>query len=492
MNLGVLGSLLVEIKANGAKEARQEMEGMQGSTKKAGDEAKRSVPTLEKMGKRWASVLNLVSASGAAAFNLIAKSSPAVMGSLKGISLAFESIFMIIGDELAPVFETFEGILWKISEWFDGLSPSTKTFIAALVGAGIVVGALLSVILALVTIGPTLIPALATAFGAVAGAVGLSVGSLIAVVAGLVIVVALLYTAWKNNWFGIRDKTQAALAYISELFARFKEWVGERWNALMSILHDENLSTYGKLKAIWGWVKETIAQAIDGLKTEALKIWESLKTAMINKAIEIRDKIPGYIDTMKVVGLAILTDLKLSLIELWGDIKKKASEKWEEIKYALTHPIETATSIITEKLNGLKSILKGVAKFFELNPISIGLKVAGAVSNYFSGSSGGKDKTQYDSSGRVASRQKVSADRALGGPVLSGMSYLVGENGPEMFTPRLSGSITPTKRTQQALTAPTQSSQDLNMRIEVNLDGRKIWESVRKYSAAEMRRLGAY
>ena len=33
--------------------------------------------------------------------------------------------------------------------------------------------------------------------------------------------------------------------------------------------------------------------------------------------------------------------------------------------------------------------------------------------------------------------------RALGGPVTAGGSYLVGENGPEMFTPRSSGSITP-------------------------------------------------
>ncbi len=33
--------------------------------------------------------------------------------------------------------------------------------------------------------------------------------------------------------------------------------------------------------------------------------------------------------------------------------------------------------------------------------------------------------------------------RAAGGPVSSGSSYLVGENGPEMFTPSGSGSITP-------------------------------------------------
>jgi hypothetical protein len=36
--------------------------------------------------------------------------------------------------------------------------------------------------------------------------------------------------------------------------------------------------------------------------------------------------------------------------------------------------------------------------------------------------------------------------KAAGGPVRSGTSYLVGENGPELFTPNASGMITPNNR----------------------------------------------
>jgi len=35
------------------------------------------------------------------------------------------------------------------------------------------------------------------------------------------------------------------------------------------------------------------------------------------------------------------------------------------------------------------------------------------------------------------------AGRASGGPVMGGMPYIVGERGPELFTPGTSGSITP-------------------------------------------------
>lgn len=38
----------------------------------------------------------------------------------------------------------------------------------------------------------------------------------------------------------------------------------------------------------------------------------------------------------------------------------------------------------------------------------------------------------------------VAGARATGGPVMPGASYLVGENGPELFTPSGSGAITPT------------------------------------------------
>lgn len=53
-----------------------------------------------------------------------------------------------------------------------------------------------------------------------------------------------------------------------------------------------------------------------------------------------------------------------------------------------------------------------------------------------SGSPIGPEERKYGSGGK----------RAAGGPVMSGLSYLVGESGPEYFTPAQSGVITPTGR----------------------------------------------
>jgi phage-related minor tail protein len=48
----------------------------------------------------------------------------------------------------------------------------------------------------------------------------------------------------------------------------------------------------------------------------------------------------------------------------------------------------------------------------------------------------------------------VAGARAAGGPVAAGMRYLVGENGPELFTPAGSGEITPGAALAPASRAP--------------------------------------
>lgn len=396
VNLGTLGSLLVELKAEGFEKAESQMEGMQKSTKKAGDEAKRSVPPLEKMGKRWASVLSLVAASGAVVFGLIAKSSPSVMASLKGIQLAFESIFMLIGEELSPVFEWFENLMWKVYDVFEAMSPSTKTFISALVGVTAAVASAAGALLG----ASYIVPLLQGAVVAAAAAVGVSVGGLLLIVGAAIAAIAVLYTAWKNNWFGIRDTTARAL-----------EWIKSRFASFMAIINDKNKTGWEKIVGVVKWAWDTI-----------------------------------------------------------GDIGQA------QIDFILGYVKFNINSMI-----GLFKTLANVAK-----------NTLGKIKNAFSSpGGGGTDRTQYDSSGRVSLHQSVVSARAMGGPVTSGASYLVGENGPEMFTPKSTGNITSAGQTKTAMNNPTKAP-DLNQKIVVQLDGRTIWESIRKYQTTELRRGGVY
>ena len=53
--------------------------------------------------------------------------------------------------------------------------------------------------------------------------------------------------------------------------------------------------------------------------------------------------------------------------------------------------------------------------------------------------------TTYTSSGSSGEGDRFGGKRAAGGPVSGGRSYLIGERGPELFTPRSGGHVTATK-----------------------------------------------
>ena len=454
-NLGVIGELIVKIKAEDAKETAKEIKDVQKTTKDAGMESRRQIPVLERMGRRWEMVLGMVAATGAILFGLILKSSPHVMGALKGIQLAFESIFGLIGEELSPIFEWLEEILWKVSEAFENLSPEMKTFVAGLTLAGIVAGVLAAGALVVAAAWPVVASALA-ALGVTTAA---TLGWIIVIIGAVVLAVALLFTAWKHNWGGIQDKTKAALQFIKDVIKRVTDWVKERWEKFLGIVKDENLTTYGKLKAIWGWLKETISQIVDAIKKEAAKAWEAIK----KKAIEIWDKI-------KVAIPIILEKLKDKIDDIWEDIKASAAELWEDIKKVITDKVQETYDKVVEKFEEMETKLRNTIKYFKDNPI---IRIIKTIRKKVSGGGGG------------------AAGRQFGGPVSAGAAYTVGEVGPELFVPDVSGTIIPNNKLADKKTTPAAAStRPININLDLKLDGRTVWESMRRYSAAEIRRLG--
>ena len=452
-DLGVIGELIVKIKAEDAKETGEQIKSVQKTTKEAGQEAKRQVPVLENMGRRWGAVLSLVAASGAVAFGMILKSSPSVMGALKGMQLAFESIFGLLGEELAPIFEWLEEILWKISEAFENLSPEIKSFAAGLTLAGIVAGVLAAAILALVVVWPTITAAVATA----TAAIGLSLGWIIVIIGAVVLAVALLFTAWKHNWGGIQDKTWAALQFIRNVISRVTSWIKSRWDTFLGILFNKNLTTYGKLKALWGFLKDTIKQITTAIRKETAKAWEAIK----RKSLEIWGAI-------KVAIPAILNKLKAIMAAIWADIKASAAELWDDLKQIITGKVQETYDAVVGKFADMITALKKTIKYFHDNPIIRIIKTI--------------KKTV--SSGGTTSRQ-------FGGPVSAGAAYTVGEVGPELFVPDVSGTIIPNNRLADKKTTPAAApARPINIKMDLKLDGRTVWESMRSYSAAEIRRLG--
>lgn len=138
-------------------------------------------------------------------------------------------------------------------------------------------------------------------------------------------------------------------------------------------------------------IKRVLSDFVDGVKSVFIPVFQGLKFAFnqIRNAVEDnKESFQAFFDLMKDVAPYLGGALKIAI---------------QGIGVALG----VVVRIVAELIDGFRTL------------VSIGSKIGGAIGGAFGGG------------------------RATGGPVSSGTTYLVGEQGPELFTPSTSGRIIP-------------------------------------------------
>ena len=150
------------------------------------------------------------------------------------------------------------------------------------------------------------------------------------------------------------------------------------------------------------------------VKAIAIPIIDGLKAAFDTVSEAVSKNKDGLNDA-KVIFSDIFTFIKNYLAPVIGTILRLAVE-------ALGNSLGAAISGFARLASFVRSVVDTVKELITLiknNPIIKG--IGGVIDNIFGGG------------------------RAAGGPVTSGTTYLVGEKGPELFTPGTSGTIIPNK-----------------------------------------------
>jgi hypothetical protein len=162
-------------------------------------------------------------------------------------------------------------------------------------------------------------------------------------------------------------------------------------------------------KALYDFMKDFVAPfflsifgpALSGLSSAFTKI----KDAISNNSEELAPLFSLFKSfatfARDILGPAIGTALKVAF----------------EVLGTAISVVITGVSRVVGLLDGMIDKIKAFIKLVKDNPLVSG--ISGLVGSVFGGA------------------------RAMGGPVTSGTSYLVGEQGPELFTPSRNGSITP-------------------------------------------------
>lgn len=151
-------------------------------------------------------------------------------------------------------------------------------------------------------------------------------------------------------------------------------------------------------------VKTVATPILEGLK----KVFNSIKESLTENKDEFAALLPIFKDIVNFV--------KKFLAPVFGETLKVAFG----ILAAGIKPLVSAFANVAEYIGNAYSGLKNFIDLVKKNPLVKG--ISGAISSIFGGG------------------------KAAGGPVSGGTTYLVGEKGPELFTPGSSGSIIPNNR----------------------------------------------
>ncbi len=255
---------------------------------------------------------------------------------------------------------------------------------------------------------------------------------------------------------------------IRNFIGSIKEPIAEAWNALKEPLVET-------LTAVWESIKEPVWGMLKGMATGLLGwVWNSIMSNMdaiynfvadvliggVNKIFSrIANRMVTHISNAKQQIIQHLQGLIPWFTVFLRFVKKtfKSAKTW------MVTYIYLAKQKIEEYIDALREKVRNFVSWAREKLASIRERMSRAKES-------------------ILEKARSIVGRQTGGPVFPGNPYIVGERGPELFIPSTSGRIEPLPA----------AGGDLHLTVKVELDGRQIWESIRRYSMDDLRRFGAW
>lgn len=193
---------------------------------------------------------------------------------------------------------------------------------------------------------------------------------------------------------------------ISELSQTIGENLKPTFEGLTNFIRDYLIPFFTEW---WGYLTDVIIPGIVATVTPVIEGLREAFSTVADAIIRNKEKLEPFFNLIKSVASFIVKYLAPAVGEVLG-------AAFKVLGIALGKIIDGFASLV----GFISSVVSGIRNIIDLvraNPIVKG--IGSLIDNVFGGG------------------------RASGGPVSSGTTYLVGEKGPELFTPKTSGTIVP-------------------------------------------------
>lgn len=397
------------------------------------EEQKKQIETMQKSGDIMGAQ-KVILDELAKEFGGSAKAAAATFGGqMENLNNRIHEIGETLGGYIIPELQTFGKWIEKVVAWFENLDEPVKKAIAQTA---------------------LFVVAFSAVGAAIAGVIAV-MSPVILIVDAIVLGVGLLYMAWQTNFLGIRDITTEVFGWVSSKLKELWDYVGPTIMEIVSLVKSNFTILSNFIHENWGEIQGVFVAAWSQIKTgwdlfwdtfiAAFKLAWTIFTGIVKAGLQllhgdfkaafktIQDTNKSTWDIIKDYAGSVVKDMRGDLLAKWNFIKDDVTgalfgpfqKGWSNFWDTLKGAVAGAAGSITAIINSLISTINGAIKQLQ------------TLVNTAAGMGGG---------GVLGSLPR----RATGGPVSAGTTYLVGENGPEPFTPTANGYITPNNQIKSA------------------------------------------
>lgn len=269
--------------------------------------------------------------------------------------------------ELMAAIEESEGIVSEASAAYDDnfnvkfalYRKQIEGTVQELVeGLGPAITTTASIVTASAAVWPGLAGVVSSAFGAMRTAASgfftfLMANPVVMIIGLIVIAIAGLYLAWKNNLFGIQDVTKKMVDWIQGVWEAFRKDTADVWDKIRSFLVQW-----------WPYLLGLLGGPVGLLVAFIFKNWDDIKNRTTDTWNGIRDFLRNTADGMRQSTVERVTQLRLDAI-------RQFEELWSYIKGIPSQAYNWGRDIIQQLWNGIRSIFNSLKSWFDSNVMSM-------------------------------------------------------------------------------------------------------------------------
>lgn len=273
--------------------------------------------------------------------------------------LALAEVGDAIAVTFAPILEILADLLRSVAEWFSSLLTPVKQFII-IVGSLITgLGLLLPIFLAL--------QAAALAMGVTIGGLIVSVAPIIAIVLGIIAVLALLIVGIKELWehnkgfrTAVMDIWNAIYSFISTIIQEISDFILRIWGTLTSWRTENQDLILAAATTVWNAISTVITTVMSILEPYIQATLENIKLIISTAWEIIKQVVETAINLVLGIIKAIMQVITGDWSGAWETIKAVISTVWESIKSIVSLVLSTISQLISNTWNGIKNTISNL------------------------------------------------------------------------------------------------------------------------------------